>query len=87
MTDFEPLKPETYLSPGELATLDQWETDVKVHVEGAIEVMREIEAESGPQSLAVWTSLIHEGIDPERMSSIMAYLILKESRRSGDADG
>lgn len=74
------MKPETYLDPGELASVDQWEMDVKVHAEGCIEMMREIEAESGPQSLSVWAMLIYDSVDADKMSAVLAYLILKEAR-------
>lgn len=74
------MKPETYLAPGELASVDQWEADVKAHSEECIQMMRDIEAESGPQSLAVWANLIHMSVDADRMSTVLAYLILKEAR-------
>lgn len=82
MSDHDFLRPATYLTPGELATIDQWEMDVKVHVEECVQMMRDIEEESGPQSLAVWAQMFLQAIDPERMASTLAYLILKEARRA-----
>ena len=80
------MKPETYLAPGELAEIDQWEMDVKTHVEECVEMMRQIEAESGPQNLSVWAFLLHQGVDPDRLSSVLAYLLLKEARRGTPAE-
>lgn len=84
--DTEPdiLRPATYLTPGELAEVDQWEMDVKIHAEECIEMMREIEAESGPQSLAVWSYMLRENVDPDRLASVLAYFFLKESRRTSE---
>lgn len=82
MAEYDPFNPATYLDPGDLAMVDQWEAEARIHSEECVQMMRDIEEEGGPQSLVTWYALIEEYVEPDRMAIILAYLLIKEARRA-----